>query len=377
MNTADRPDVCKFGAGCRRVDTCKFAHPFVCLSGVKCGGCKLEHPPKSSVMPVLPGPGPQATRCRYKTACSAPACKFAHPDGHMAVPREPARVFVTHSHTLQKLAAPVPLALSVPDTATHFSFQGEFAMFFTPYPGTWAKRHFQTVAMHRWDSGKQAYRLVGHFSLDRHYCNSVAAYLVFSFWPYDEEAVRTIWDSLRMLRTQEKELRALRTEVQTMRADNAALRTVLAERDRLVASLQLQLGQAVARQEAAVAEAAAARRSEQAMQRTLSSTQQQLWSMQQQLERERAERLRLRDPILVYALSEGADGFNTADWTLVLDYHKGAHRLELGPPEADGSQVLDVTEHDNTYRFSLVVPRDVRHLARREPLRPSQLCEHF
>merc|ERR1711920_804128 len=98
------------------------------------------------------------------------------------------------------------------------------------------------------------------------------------------------------------------------------------------------------------------------------------WRRQRQnQERARAERLRLRDPIHIYALVEGTSGFSRQDWKLVVDYHKGAHDLYLGEPCPDGTQILEVTEHESVFRFNLVVPSDVMSMGLSLPIVPDRL----
>lgn len=64
-----------------------------------------------------------------------------------------------------------------------------------------------------------AFLQVSVLSLARHYCNSAVArgrYRVISFWACKEEAIRTLWECLRISRAMEKELRDKMLEVQRL-----------------------------------------------------------------------------------------------------------------------------------------------------------------
>jgi hypothetical protein len=414
--------LCKFGNGCR-ADECTSVHAFVCARGAACEGgggggkgCKFLHPSADSVTP-LGREYPANKECKYKVACTNKTCGFAHPFGRMPVPRETARVWITHTLELEELAAPVPLPLDVPDVATSFQFQGEFVFFFEPYPGTWAKEHYKTAIAHRFDPARQRHRLLRDFSLDGHYCNcavGAGGYMVFSFWPYEEEAIRAIWECLRVARSMEKELRAKTREADELRkelggkdAEVSKLQQAIADRDahiadsaatiaHLRASAQFKATQlARARQDAraaaedsrraqsarreAVAEARAARAAAAAARKEHRASEAAWRRQQQNQERARAERLRLRDPIHIYALRGGAAGARGEDWQLVLDYHKGAHDIRLGRagPGGGGVQGLEVTEHRTVYRFELAVPADVGSIGAPLPLVPARLCPDF
>jgi hypothetical protein len=360
---------------------------------------------------------PTNKECKYKVACTNKACCFAHPFGRMAVPRETARVWITHTLELEELAAPVPLPLDVPDAATSFQFQGEFVFFFEPYPGTWAKQHYKSAIVHRFDPARQRHGLLRDFSLDGHYCNcavGAGSYMVFSFWPYEEEAIRAIWECLRVARSMEKELRAKTREVDQLRqelagkdAEASKLQRAIADRDARIADCEAAItslratarsnaAQLVrARQDAraavedsrraqsarreAVAEARAARAAAAAARKEQRATEAAWRRQQQNQERARAERLRLRDPIHVYALRGGAAGLRGDDWQLVLDYHKGAHDIRLGRagPGGGRAQGLEVTEHRVVYRFELAVPEDLEAIRAPLPLVPARLCPDF
>jgi len=179
--------LCKFGNQCSKAG-CASVHAFVCAKGCACktGGCKFLHPPADSVTPVGSA-YPTSKECKYGVACTNKACGFAHPLGRMAVPRETARVWITHTPALEELAAPAPLQLDVPDAATSFQFQGEFVFFFEPHAGTWAKAHFKSAVVHRFDAARGRHLPLRAFSFAGHYCNCAAGrFLVFSFWPYEE-----------------------------------------------------------------------------------------------------------------------------------------------------------------------------------------------
>ena len=202
--------------------------------------------------------------------------------------RVKARLLVTHSHTLAELPTPVEMQIDFADSATCFQMQGEFVFSFQPHAGTWAKKHYKVVTVHRFDATLNKYRTVGDYSLDKHYCNCAVAagrYIVFSFWPFENEAVRTIWECLQVTRAIEKELKIktkecteLKTQLEAARQETSA-----------------------ARQEARIRE--------------------QIWrEMQQRQEQQFAERMRLSDPIHIYALPDGASGMRREDWQLVLDY---------------------------------------------------------
>ena len=101
---------------------------------------------------------------------------------------------------------------------------------------------------------------------------------------------------------------------------------------------------------------------------------------------DRIERFRLKDPIHIYALAGGAAGNSAKDWTLILDYHKGAHSLELSPPSSAKAagigvserplQRLRITEHSKVFEFELCAPTDLRTVGRL-PIVPGLLCEGF
>jgi hypothetical protein len=86
----------------------------------------------------------------------------------------------------------------------------------------------------------------------------------------------------------------------------------------------------------------------------------------------------------VYALAGGKSGAKQSDWHLVVDYHKGAHGLELSAPfhtdsmgrQGSSTQRLKVTEGNVVFEFDLVVPEDLSSLGQL-PIVPGRLCEGF
>lgn len=364
----DFKETCVYSIKCNK-QGCTYAHPFVCPKGVTCqGGCKFLHPKLSSIVPLGPK-YPLNQECKYNTACSDPKCKFAHPNGRMTVPRQKARVFITHSLTLEKLNEPIPLNLNVPDEATEFQFQGEFAFFFQPYSGPWAKEHFENVLAYRFDSKCNSYKYIRNFSLKDHYCNSIAGsgrYIVISFWPYEEEAIRTVWESLRVSREMEKELKKKNLEIKNLQIQVAERDAIISQLKTIISQQQAQLTMATMQAHKAYQEVQRAREEKMAWRKR-----------RQDYERARLERLRKRDPIYIFALQENCSGFEKEDWKLVLDYHKGAHNLVLHKPNKEsGDQRLEITENDTVYHFDLVVPANVNIIGNL-PLVPGRLCADF
>jgi archaellum component FlaC len=543
----DLVDACEYRANCTK--NCGFAHPFVCRLGVSCrnqenGRCKFFHPSVDSVIP-LGTSYPLNQECKYRVNCSNLTCMFAHPLGRMTVQRQASRMFVTHTLDLQELVTPIDLQIEWPASCTLIQFQGEFVFAFEPYPGTWAKKHFRSVTVLRFDAGACRYRKIANYALEGHYCNCAVAagrYMVLSFWPYEEEAMRTVWECLHLdystgktlkktaaeitsLHTQlqekeaelstmksemsflHKQLQEKEAELSTMKSEMSFLHKQLQEKDteliavksellstkeeveklRLeVRDLQDSLSRAqetVKNKEQQISRMAAEyarkdrvhaqqmqilgdfstfisllvacvtkiirflfsgfmvitdviwrvvifmyamtqwkRNDEQKSFNALTSEpilhsrqhynydtlrnssnlyipewrkpvsiikssvlsgtrtereRDQYRNQQIRFEKGRSERLRLRDPIHVYALSEGRTGFESEDWTMVLDYHKGAHDLSISAPRSDGSQVLEVVEHSKVIQFELCVPRNVADIGAALPLQPGRLCEEF
>lgn len=456
----DMAETCKFGNGCTKAD-CAYAHPFVCRYGTACRHlaaaatkkmgkpsatgvvCKFLHPSPSSVIP-RGSEYPLTQECRYGTACSNATCHFAHPQGRLTVQRQPTRVMVTHTATLEELETPIEIPFDLDPACTAVQMQGEFLFSFEPYPGPWAKEHFRLVTVHKFDAAARRYRKVSTYELERHYCNCAVAsgrYLIISFWPYEDETMRTVWECMRIGRTMEKALASNSTEIKSLRDEidrlkqqlrdtegelrqaqqdlrnaqgeadalrqqvhqlqrsvqqaqrviasknaeisqrNHQIRKQQADHSREVRGLSGQLSQARARESIARSKAAQARSDARAQRQKAEVLRRQYGRLQKAYEIQRKERWRLADPIHVYALRDGSSGFNRDDWTLVLDYHKGAHELSLSPPSLDGRasspQVLEVLEHSTVVQFELCVPRDINAIGARLPLQPGRLCEHF
>jgi hypothetical protein len=434
---------CKFNP-CTRAG-CGFAHAAACRFGVACrdkAACNQPHPDPSSVVPLGPA-YPLNTECKFKTNCTGKGCHFAHPNGRLGrVDRVERPFFATHQPDLSPLPDG-PAAVDVgpfPTGATAVAYQGEFIFFYTPYPGTWAKEHYKTVTVHRFDSKAQRYRALGSYSLEGHYCNAAVGshrFFVLSWWPFEDEAMRAIWEAGRQRREQDKALSAKEKELAAVAKDAAkALEAKdaelarqakeLAQKKAEIRELQATTAQQaqliLAQQQQAAAEKAAAakrqareaaERAAREQQRTEQRADQRAQQRAQQAERLRAEsewrarraeqqarsasyarseRLRFRDPIHVYALEPGKGGGDAADWVLVLDYHKGAHGLELlapssaaagaGPdaagtgPTAGSAQRLLVTENECVFEFDLLVPSDF-HALGKLPVVPGRLCEGF
>merc|ERR1712137_1014232 len=230
-------NVCKFRNNCRNND-CTASHRFVCIKGTSCrkSSCKFLHPEQSSVVPVGRN-YPLNTECKYNTSCTNKKCFFAHPKGRMSIPREKAKIFITHELDLTKKEQPIALPLDIPDSVTKMQFQGEFVFFFVPYEGTWAKHHYKTVIVHRYDASKNCHKLLGEYSLDGHYCNCVVGsgrYLVFSFWPYEDEAMRAIWEGEKSMREMKKAQIALEMENEELKKEVKLLKSEISQKDSLI-----------------------------------------------------------------------------------------------------------------------------------------------
>ena len=460
--------VCKFGAKCSKGD-CPFKHPFACRFGTACrnpGICKFLHPEPSSAVP-LGQVYPLNTECKYGTACTNKTCHFAHPRGRLGtIERKLQQIFATHNADLTPLSEPVPIDLGeVPAGATKFQFDGEFCFFYTPYPGAWAKEHFKTVSVHRFDAAKtQTFRRIGDYDLNGHYCNSAVGnskYFVLSWWPFEDEAMRSNWEAERQLRSQAKTLQSTEREAEKLRREleqkdaaiaqtddknsrltsqlkqkdstiahansqNSRLKSQLKHKDEHIAKLQQQQNQLRQQQKQEKQRQYELRQQEKQRQYELRQQERQerqreyelqkqekqrqyeLRKQQQQLERAarrqrelawqaqrraaaqaRNERFRLRDPIHIWALEAGKDGNDASDWHLILDYHKGAHDLELSAPfpsdddedagAAEGRgmiQRLRVTENNKIFDFDLVAPGDLADIGRL-PIVPGRLCDGF
>ncbi len=392
----DSKQQCKYGKICNN-EKCKNSHPFVCSLGVTCsslieGGpfCKFYHPDADSIVP-LGETYPLNQVCKYGCDCSGKKCGFAHPLGRYSHKRENAAVLITHSHNLQKLETPIPLKLDIPEAAKYFQFQGDFVFFFVPYPGSWALKHYQKVIVHRFDMKAQLHQFIGEYSLENHYCNCVAGagkYFIISFWPYEEEAVRTIWDSLKIARSMEKvfrkkekswkvelekkdqEIEKLNQEIIVLRNKVSAVELQLLKKEKILRENrkreQMRKIQAQQHREA--------REREAILKRERFLQEQKLREEKFRRDRERNERLRMRDPIHIYQLSSGS-GTQKSDWTLVVDYHKGAHDIKLEFDRKSECHSLEIIENENVFCFDMLFP-DLQSLSDL-PLVPERLCAEF
>lgn len=452
--------LCRFTTGCTR-SNCKFAHPFDCKHGGECpeiGSCKFRHGSMAQVPVVVR----ISKDCKYGTSCSNKGCTFPHPNGRLSKPLETAKVLVTHTLDLKPWPTDVNVILPMefPIEAREFHFQGDFVFFFVPYSETWGKKHSKAVIVHRYNKEAEVYELLGQYSLDGHYCNCAVAegrYMVFSFWPYDEEALRAIWGYLRIQRKLQKRLEKMERELQLGQKEMKALSDNLAMKDADIAELkgrlqekeanitllqnqitllqqkitllenqnevqrqkiislegvieetsgkleaeykakallQKQIEDLRSQELKAVQINAALQAASQTQQQTIQQQQQtiqqqaaaqaqqryaaeaELRRMQQNMEASYQERLRQRDPIHIYAMTAETTGAKQDDWVLVIDYHKGAHDLKLGPVQAGGSQTLEVVERENVFTFEMVVPANPRALGQL-PIVPSRLCADF
>uniref|UniRef100_A0A7S4IU71 Uncharacterized protein n=1 Tax=Vannella robusta TaxID=1487602 RepID=A0A7S4IU71_9EUKA len=191
--------------------------------------------------------------------------------------------------------------------------------------------------------------------MEGHYCNCAVGkdrYFVISFWPYEEEAIRTIWEGVKVLREAKKSQRMLEKENKSLKAQVSQLQRRLSEQQ-LIADNERDLRIEAYKQA------------------------ERLRRMQQRQEWQRNERLRYRDPIHIYALEDNASGTCAKDWKLIVDYHKGAHNIQLSPADPhNATQELEITENDSIYLFDLIAPRNLSSLGLL-PVVPSKLCEKF
>ena len=384
---------CKYKNMCTN-PSCNESHPFGCRFGVGCrdpSKCKFLHPDPSTVTA-----GAQV--CQFGVMCNRKTCEDAHPLGRMGPATFKVKpIFATHNADLTPLATgPEELNLGKPPAkVTHFSFQGEFVFYYTPYDGPWAKtgHFFQTVTILRFNANKQAHIKVGDYSLDGHYCNAAVGsggYFVLSWWPYEDEAIRAIWEAGKQTREKDRMIRALQLEL-------ASKDIAIQRRDEKLNEVQQQLQRErkqrewLEQKERARREEAERKKQEWLERRQLreAAREQAIRAARERAERnhaDRIERFRLKDPIHIYALAGGAAGNSAKDWTLILDYHKGAHSLELSPPSSAKAagigvserplQRLRITEHSKVFEFELCAPTDLRTVGRL-PIVLGLLCEGF
>lgn len=380
---------------CRYMDectnaACAFDHPMTpCRFGIKCKDqvkCRRVHPEPSSVVP-LGGTYPSNQECKFGISCSNKKCEFAHPNGRVVVKRVPNPVKATHDKFLQPLPSPEAVDMGpIPEGATKYSFQGDFVFFFKPFPGAWAKAHFKSVTVSHFDPEKLAYCEVGEYTLEGHYCNAAVGtggYFALSWWPYEEEAVRTRHESAQQTKSLErwieKQQQQIEGQQKQIESQTKKIRSQKAElKQQVIAKKQAEALRLEA-EERAAKEAAR-------LQEQLRYEQERTRRMQ--LEYAQRERIRMRDPIHVYALEAGASGSARADWTLILDYHKGAHELEILPPSAGAGtahtvaamerpvQVLRVRDSGMWYEFDLIAPSSLDRVGRL-PVVPEKLCDGF
>lgn len=250
---------CKFNP-CNKAG-CTFSHNIACRFGVGCrdklGSCNMVHPDPSSVVPIGSA-YPLTVACKFGPACSDKRCHFAHPNGRLGrLERTQKPIFATHNHDLMQLeGSPIPIEIGeAPKGANKFTFQGEFIFFYTPFPGPWAREHFKTVTIHRFDAETSKYSKLGDYELDGHYCNTavgVGNFFILSWWPFEDEAMRAIWEAGRQLREQNKALlakdRALAAAVKDAERANkekdealAASSAALAKKDAKIRGLKKQV----------------------------------------------------------------------------------------------------------------------------------------
>jgi len=386
--------LCKYQGGCTS-KTCTASHPFPCRFGLRCrdqATCKFVHPtPESRV--ALGAEYPLNQACKHGPSCTNKTCHFAHPDGQVTIGRIPRKLAITHSPELNVLESPAWLELNAPIGATKMLFQGEFVFYFTPYPSTHAKSHFRICTVFRADPERdETHRLLAEYALERHYCNAAVGagrYFVLSWWPFEDEAMLTIWEGLRRERKREKgfasEMRAKDAYIAKLEAREEKATKIIRNQKYVVRAKNAEIARRdVAAEQAAAAskerEQAARVEERQIAQRQRQLAEQAFWKQQRERDAARdasrqAERLRMRDPIHIYALDGGRDGGKAADWVLLIDYHKGAHELDLVTTYGGAPRML-VTEHDTVYEFDLVAPSSLESLGEL-PLAPAQLCDGF
>jgi chromosome segregation ATPase len=145
---------------------------------------------------------------------------------------------------------------------------------------------------------------------------------VLSFWPYEEEAMRTVWECLRIGRTMEKALRSNADEIEAMRGEVTSLQAALRDKEQQLQYGLHQAQRAIASRNAVIAQRTSQLRTQHvAHQRQVRDLRGQVNMARRKAtvarSEARSQRLRLRDPILVYVLQGGRDGFDRDDWALV------------------------------------------------------------
>jgi hypothetical protein len=516
------PFPCKYGASCRSLAsvgrTSSGSSGSNSSSSSGSSKCKFQHPDLSSVVP-LGQTYPLNQACKFGPGCTNKTCHFAHPLGRGARAARVLRtVRATHMPDLTPLpGGPSSLNLGMEgllvgpgasngddddddshnesssgsssgdggdggdggDAAHHhgaqrptqFQFHGEFVFFFSPHAGPWASDYFRSCRVHRFDPSSGCYHPVvssapvpGHYELAGHYCNAAVGcgnYFALSWWPFEDEALRALWEAARDARARAK-MENAQAKVQSAQAARIVeLERSVAEQERLSAQQKVELDQArhvqaalsdrnsqLEQQVARVARQAQAAQkqllhiqkqreweAQAAQKKLLQSQKQREWEahaaqkqlLQNQKQREwkarqqkvqaweahkqqrdtrrqreltrkelaRQQRWRLRDPIHLYCLlaapsAPPAPGTlasaSSGAWHLVLDYHKGAHALQLlpGSGDSDGDpsdgQLL-VTENDTVFEFEVVVDRQALLRGSKggewTPCVPGHLCDGF
>lgn len=190
------------------------------------------------------------------------------------------------------------------------------------------------------------------------------------------------------MRTMEKGMKAKETEIKGLEARSEKATQIIQSQGKAIERKNAAIAKmsaTIARKDAAMErkKAHAQQQKAQAMERAAQRAAQQQRERQWRDQRRRAaaarsERYRYRDPIHIYALDRPGTGTgdSAADWKLVVDYHKGAHALELTGDTAN--QRLLVTEHDTVFEFGLVAPAELASLDQLGlPVVPKSLCPGF